>query len=293
MQLQTRALSEIAWKLFLVRRFTCSDMRIVTLLSDFGNRDQYVSEMKGSILSLCPSTTLVDISHEIDKFNIRMGAFVLATASAYFPTDTIHVAVVDPGVGGQRRGLLIESQRALYIGPDNGILLPAALRDGIKEIHSIENQQFMRDPVSSTFHGRDVFAYAAGKIACGAEASEIGPRVSDPITVTLVGAESSPYEISCEVLAIDSFGNIATTATEKDLEAAGLRVGKGLLMRTKGRKFHLTVGRTYSDTAEGKPILLVGSYGLLELAINKANAAKRFRLSIGDRIIFRGWLDCR
>ena len=268
-------------------------MRIVTLLSDFGNRDQYVSEMKGSILSLCPSTTLIDISHEIEKFNIRMGAFVLATASAYFPPDTIHVAVVDPGVGGQRRGLLVETQRAIYIGPDNGILLPAALRDGIREVYSIENRQFMRGPVSSTFHGRDVFAYAAGKIACGAEASEIGPKVTDPITVSLVGAESSQQKISCEVLAVDSFGNIATTASEKDLEAVGAKVGEELVMLTKRRTFHLSVGKTYSDTAEGKPILLVGSYGLLELAINKANAAKRFRLSIGDRITFRRRLGYR
>ncbi len=103
-------------------------MRIVTLLSDFGNRDQYVSEMKGTILSLCPSATVVDISHEIEKFNIRMGAFILAAASTCFPVGTIHVAVVDPGVGGQRRNLLIETKRAAYIGPDNGILLPAALR---------------------------------------------------------------------------------------------------------------------------------------------------------------------
>ena len=268
-------------------------MRIVTLLSDFGNRDQYVSEMKGSILSLCPSATLVDISHEIDKFNIRMGAFVLATASAYFPSETIHVAVVDPGVGGQRRGLLVETERAMYIGPDNGILIPAALRDGIREIHSIENKQFMRGPVSSTFHGRDVFAYAAGKIACGAEASDIGPKVSDPITVTLVSAESSQHEISCEVLAVDSFGNIATSASEKDLESATIKVGEKLVMRTKRRGFQLSVGRTYSDTAEGKPILLVGSYGLLELAINKANAAKKYHLSIGDRITFRHRLGYR
>ncbi len=132
-------------------------MPIVTLLSDFGNRDQYVSEMKGTILNLCPSTTVVDISHEIEKFNIRLGAFVLAAASTYFPTGTIHVAVIDPGVGGQRRDLLIETERAVYIGPDNGTLLPAALRDGIKETYSIENRQFMRSTVSSTFHGRDVF----------------------------------------------------------------------------------------------------------------------------------------
>jgi S-adenosylmethionine hydrolase len=268
-------------------------MRIVTLLSDFGNRDQYVSEMKGTILSLCPSATIVDISHEIEKFNIRMGAFVLAVASTYFPAGTVHVAVVDPGVGGQRRDLLIETQRAVYIGPDNGILLPAALRDGVKEIHSIENRQFMRSPVSSTFHGRDVFAFAAGRIACGAGASEVGPRVSDPVSVTLLGGETSSETIGCEVLAIDSFGNIATTASEKDLERSGVKFRDEVVMQTRRRKYRLSVGRTYSDTAEGRPVLLVGSYGLLEVAINKGNAAKRFHLSAGDPLTFRRRLGYR
>jgi S-adenosylmethionine hydrolase len=268
-------------------------MRIVTLLSDFGNRDQYVSEMKGTILSLCPSTTVVDISHEIEKFNIRMGAFVLAAASIYFPAGTVHVAVVDPEVGGQRRDLLIETQRAAYIGPDNGILLPAALRDGVKEIHSIENRQFMRSPVSSTFHGRDVFAYTAGRIACGAEASEVGPRVTDQVSLTLAGAQISDETISCEVLAVDSFGNMTTTASEKDLKASGVKVGDALVIRTKRRKYHLSVGGTYSDIAEGRPVLLVGSCGLLEIAINKGNAAKRFHLSVGDRLTFRHRLGYR
>jgi len=262
-------------------------MRIVTLLSDFGNRDQYVSEMKGTILSLCPSATVVDISHEIEKFNIRMGAFVLAAASTCFPVGTIHVAVVDPGVGGQRRNLLIETKRAAYIGPDNGILLPASLRDGIKETYLIENREFMRSSVSSTFHGRDVFAFAAGRVACGAEISEAGPTVSDPVSVTLTSAEVSHNSINCEVLGIDSFGNIVTTASDKELRAIGLEVRDELVMRTKGRTHRLIVGRTYSDAAEGKPVLLVGSHDLLEIAIDKANAAKRFHLRPGDRLIFR------
>jgi S-adenosylmethionine hydrolase len=262
-------------------------MPIVTLLSDFGNRDQYVSEMKGTILSLCPSTTLVDISHEIEKFNIRMGAFVLAAASSYFPAGTIHVAVVDPGVGGQRRNLLIETERAVYIGPDNGTLLPAAMRDGIKETYSIENSQFIRSSVSSTFHGRDVFAYAAGRVACGAKLSEVGPKVSDPVSFTRIAAYLSHDTINCEVLGVDSFGNIVTTASGEDLRAFGLRVGDEVVMRTKGRGHNLSVGKTYSDALEGKPVLLVGSHDFLEVATNKANAAKRFRLRPGDRVIFR------
>jgi len=281
------------WKRFLAWRFTCSVMRIVTLLSDFGYLDQYVSEMKGTILSLCPSATVVDISHGIEKFNIRMGAFVLAAASTYFPVETVHVAVVDPGVGGERRNLLIETQRAVYVGPDNGILLPAALRDGIKETYSIENRQFMRSSVSSTFHGRDVFAYAAGRVACGAELSEVGPKVSDPVSITRTRAEVSHERIDCEVLGIDSFGNIVTTASDKELRAIGLQVRDRIVMKTKGRTHHLSVGRTYSDTAKDKPVLLVGSHDFLEIAINKGNAARRFHLRPGDQLTFRRRSDYR
>ncbi len=256
------------------------------MLSDLGSRDQYVSEMKGTILTLCPSATLVDISHEIEKFNIRMGAVVLAAASRYFPVGTIHVVVVDPGVGGQRRDLLIESRQAIYIGPDNGVLLAAALRDGIKEAYSIENQRFMRSPVSSTFHGRDVFAYAAGKIASGAEPSEVGPKVSDMISFTFAEASSSHDRIRCQVLVVDSFGNIVTTAGEKDLKVANVEVGKMIAMQVKGRVYNLNVVRAYSDAAEGGAVLLVGSHGFLEVAVNKGNAAKRFHVRPGDSLIF-------
>jgi S-adenosylmethionine hydrolase len=261
-------------------------MRIVTLLSDFGSRDEYVSEMKGTVLTICPSATLVDISHEIEKFNIRMGAFVLAAASRYFPAGTIHVAVVDPGVGGPRRNILIESRRAVYVGPDNGILLPAASMDGIEEAYSIENRDFMRRPVSSTFHGRDVFAYAAGRIACGAEPSEVGPRISDMVPAAFPEAVASPDKILCEVLVIDSFGNIATTATQKALGIAGIQVGKRVTMRSRGKVHNLNVVRTYSDAPKGTAVLLLGSHGFLEVATSKGNAAKRFHVRPGDRLIF-------
>ena len=241
--------------------------------------------MKGTILTLCPSATVVDISHEIEKFNIRMGAFVLAAASGYFPAGTVHVAVVDPGVGGKRRNLLIEGRRAIYIGPDNGLLIPAASRGGIKKAYSIQNDRFMRRPVSSTFHGRDVFAYAAGMIACGAEPSEVGPSVSDIVSAKFAEAMASHDRIECEVLVTDSFGNIVTNAGEKDLEVAGVETEKVIAMRAKGRVYNLSVVRSYSDAAEGRAVLLVGSHGFLEIAINKGNAAQRFHMRPGDKLI--------
>lgn len=261
-------------------------MRIVTLLSDFGNRDQYVAEMKGTILSLCPSAVIVDTTHEVEKFNIRMGALALAAAARYFPEGTIHVAVVDPGVGGARRDLLIESNHFIFLGPDNGILIPAASQDGMKAAYSVKNPEFMRNPVSSTFHGRDVFAYVAGRIAAGAELHRVGPRISDPVAAAFPQAVASAGKIVCEVLATDSFGNIVTTAREGDLEVAGIETGASIKMRCLGRVFGLEVRRTYSDSAEGSGLLLVGSHGFLEIALNKANAAKRFRVRSGDELIF-------
>jgi hypothetical protein len=222
-----------------------------------------------------------------------MGAFVLAAASRYFPAGTVHVVVVDPSVGGQRRDILIETRKAVYIGPDNGILLPAALRDGIKEAYSIENQSFMRNPVSSTFHGRDVFAYAAGKIACGAQPSDVGPRISDMVSGTFAEAAVSRDRIVCEVLVTDSFGNVVTTAGEKDLRVLGFEVGKTTAMRVKGRVYNLNMVRSYPDAAEGTAALLVGSHGFLEVAVNKGNAARRFHVRPGDKLIFLSGRTCR
>jgi S-adenosylmethionine hydrolase len=268
-------------------------MALVTLLSDFGARDQYVSEMKGTLFTLCPSATVVDISHEIEKFNVRMGAFVLASASSYFPEGTIHVAVVDPGVGRSRRSLLIDTSRAIYIGPDNGILIPAAAQDGIKAAYSIENPRFMRTPVSSTFHGRDVFAYAAAKIACGADYSDIGPGISDPVPAAFPKATASRGQLSCEVILADSFGNIVTTALEKDMAVSGIEIGSRVKARARRRVFTLDIVRSYSDSPAGRGVLLLGSHGFLEVAVNKGSAAKCFRLRTGDKLIFLSAAGCR
>ncbi len=261
-------------------------MRIVTLLSDFGDHDHYVSEMKGTVLGLCPSAVLVDITHEIEKFNIRMGALMLAAAVRCFPEGTIHIAVVDPGVGGSRRSLLVESAHFIFLGPDNGILIPAASADGVKGVYSIGNPEFMRDPVSPTFHGRDIFAYAAGKIAAGAQLQHVGSRVSDPVTAAFPRATALAGTVACEILRIDSFGNALTTATEGDLRFAGIEAGTLIKLRLRGRVYGLRVARTYSDSVEGRPVLLVGSHGFLEVAVNRASAAKRYRVRVGDKLIF-------
>src|SRR6267378_6471649 len=153
-------------------------MKIVTLLSDFGLRDGYIAQMKGTILDLCPSAVITDISHYVERHNIPMGSFILETTTPYFPEDTIHVAVVDPGVGSARKAIVIECNAGLLIGPDNGLMARASEKLGLKSIHEIREKEFQRKPVSSTFHGRDVFAHVAGLIASGRKPGDVGPRLA-------------------------------------------------------------------------------------------------------------------
>src|SRR4030067_2462156 len=135
--------------------------KIITLTTDFGLKDPYVAEMKAVILSTCPNVVIVDVTPEIEKFNIRMGAYVLASVAPYFPKGTIHVVVVDPGVGTQRRSLIIQTRKGFFVGPDNGILFLAAEKQGIIRIHEMTNRKLMSPHISNTFHGRDIFAPAA------------------------------------------------------------------------------------------------------------------------------------
>jgi S-adenosylmethionine hydrolase len=151
-------------------------MPLISLLTDFGSLDPFVGEMKAVILSICPETRIIDLTHQVQKFDVRLGSFLLAGAAPYFPSGTIHVGVVDPGVGSSRRAIVVQSRRVVYVGPDNGLLVPAAQREGILHVYELTNRSFMRNEISATFHGRDVFAPAAAHLACGKMPRECGPR---------------------------------------------------------------------------------------------------------------------
>src|SRR5712691_8692094 len=185
-------------------------MTVVTLLSDFGSRDGYVAQMKGTIIENCPDATVVDISHEIERYNIPMGSFILETTAPYFPKGTIHVAVVDPGVGSARKAIVIECETALFVGPDNGLMARASEGLGLKSIREIREKEFQRKPVSSTFHGRDIFAYVAGMLASGRRPDEVGPRVSKLEKLPLSPPRLSGKTLICHVLHVDAFGNVIT-----------------------------------------------------------------------------------
>jgi len=257
---------------------------IITLLSDFGLKDPYVAEMKAVILSICPEARIVEISHEIEKFNIRMGAFVLASAAPYFPAGTIHVAVVDPGVGTKRRPIIVETKRCFYVGPDNGLLMLAAQKEGISHVYHVSNPRYMLSRVSRTFHGRDVFSPAAAHLARGCPPSEFGPQIRDYALPEFAKPRVIKGELLGEVLHIDDFGNIVSNISAEDLEKMGVREGCPLHVKLKGRTLALKLCSAYGEVPAKKPLGIIGSSDFLEISINQGNASKVFKAKIGDSV---------
>jgi len=257
---------------------------LITLLSDFGFKDPYVAEMKAVILSICPDAYIIDISHEIEKFNIRMGAFVLAQAAHYFPEGTIHVAVVDPGVGTARRPIIVETERSLYVGPDNGLLILAAQNEGIKCIYEISNRKYMLKRVSKTFHGRDIFSPAAAYLAMGVEPSKFGPVIRDPVKPSFSSPETREEEIIGEVIHIDGFGNIITNISEKNLKAAGISEGRNLCVQLGDKRMILKMCSSYDEVCKNAPLSIIGGTGFLEISVNQGNASKILNVKIGTPI---------
>lgn len=257
--------------------------KIITLTTDFGLQDPYVSEMKAIILTICSNAKIVDITHNISKFNIRMGAFILSSASEYFPKGTIHVAVVDPGVGTNRRSLLIETTKNFFIGPDNGLLVLAAEKQGIKRIYELTNTDLMLKKVSSTFHGRDIFAPAAAHLLSGVTAKTFGPQTSEFIKPVFAEVTKTKKSLIGEVLHIDGFGNIITNISITDFT----QNPRGKLLYIKSSAFKLTLKfcKSYSDTKLGELLVLMGSHGFLEISANQNNAAKMLRIQPGNKIV--------
>jgi len=259
-------------------------MTIITLLTDFGTKDPYVAEMKAIIVSVCPKAQIIDISHQIEKFNTRMGAFTLASAAPYFPPKTIHVAVVDPGVGTKRRPIIVETQRGFYVGPDNGILMLAAQKERVKQVCQICNPQLMLSKVSKTFHGRDIFASAAAYLANGKALSEFGPEIHDYVTPEFAKPKMKGKELFGEIVHIDDFGNVVSNVSVEDLGKIGAKEGCLLDVGFKEKSFRLRFCSTYGDASVGQSLALVGSHEFLEFSVNQGNAAKKFKVKVGDTI---------
>jgi S-adenosylmethionine hydrolase len=238
--------------------------------------------MKAAILGICPKAVIVDVSHDIEKFNIRMGAYVLASAAPHFPQGTVHVAVVDPGVGTRRRPIAIQTERSFFVGPDNGILVLAAEKQGIESIYELTNPRFMLPKVSSTFHGRDVFAPAAAHLLNGANPAEFGPEIREAAEVEFAKITRRNGALVGEVLHVDGFGNIITNIGEK--EVAQQHAKGEIKVELAGKKLKLRFCKAYGETKPQEPLALIGSHGFLEISVNQGNAARKFETKAGDKI---------
>ena len=265
--------------------FNADTMAIITLLTDFGNKDEYVGIMKGVILSIAPYACLVDLTHEVDSQDIVQGAYILASAVKYFPSESIHLAVVDPGVGGKRAAVAVRCRRHTFVAPDNGIL-SLILSEKIATAVRIENEALFQKPVSPTFHGRDIFAPVAAYLHSGNDMDHLGTTISvDKLVRLPQKAMERKFKRKIEgcVVAIDRFGNLMTNITAQSVEAfrsqyqtIGIWIGGTLIP---------TLSKTYSTVKENDILALIGSRGYLEISVNLANAAKQLNVSKGDRVV--------
>lgn len=254
-------------------------MRVITLTTDFGTRDYYVGTMKGVIYRIAPEVQVVDLTHEIEKHDIAEAAIVVRSSRSFFPPDTVHVAVVDPGVGSVRRPVLVRAADQYYVGPDNGIF-SFVLGDGV-EAWEITNPEFRLDVVSDTFHGRDIFAPAAAHLVAGVEPDAFGPRIDDLTRITTRPPAVFSDRIQGEVIHVDSFGNLITNVSRDLLDDT---VGeRPVTIEVSGRTID-GVSRTYSEEPRATLMAVFGSTDLLELAVRDGSAHRKLGVGRGDPV---------
>jgi S-adenosylmethionine hydrolase len=253
---------------------------IVTLTTDFGTADGYAGALKGAVLARLPSARLVDLSHDLAPGDVAAASHLLARAAPLFPPGTVHVAVVDPGVGTARRGLALRAGGQLFVGPDNGIF--AGVLEALGEppvVHALESRSLWRAPVSPVFHGRDVFAPVAAHLAGGGELAQVGPALAPGDLVRLAAPVPSPVAggMRGEVVHVDRFGNLVTNLCASEGAEASVEVA--------GRR--LPLSRTYADVAPGALVAVVGSSGRVEIALRDGSAAAHLERGAGLVVTLR------
>jgi len=254
----------------------------MSLLTDFGLSDPFVAEMKAVIYSICPDAEVIDITHEVERFDIRMGAFLLASAAPFFPAGSVHVAVVDPGVGSERRPIAVETNQALFVGPDNGLLVPAAMREGILHVYALTNRSFRRDTVSSTFHGRDIFAPVGAHLACGTQPKELGGEITDYVRLSFGEPKFDKRGMTCEVIYADHFGNIVTNVPQQNMDR--LNSNTKFVITTRGKRVRARLVKAYLDIDKKGLGIIAGSHGFLEIASRENSASRMLKAKVGDTI---------
>lgn len=256
---------------------------VITLLTDFGTVDYYVGAVKGAILSVNPLAVIADITHEIPPQDIEAAAFTLLASYQTFPAETIHVAVVDPGVGSARRPIIVRAGKRFFVGPDNGIFTYIYDRAPSHQTFHITAEKYFRDPASSTFHGRDVFAPVAAALSKGTKPQQFGPSINDEVRL---GKSLNPVvqkngKVEGRIIHIDRFGNCVTNITREFLD--GKQQATLLIKRIVIRTFR----DFYSDGSDNELFAICGSAGFLEISVNGRSAAEVLRVERGDAVTLK------
>jgi len=258
----------------------------ITFLSDFGLKDDFVGTCHGVMKRIAPEAQIIDITHGIPPQAVLQGALVLANTIGFMPVG-VHLAIVDPGVGGPRRPIVLRDEDdRTYVGPDNGLLLPAASRVGIAAAHELANPDYALETISRTFHGRDLFSPAAAHLARGAALDELGPPVDPESLVRLDLPELVVTDggIVATLLYVDSFGNIALNLTRDDVEGLGIVAGARVELELSGERYYAVMARTFADARPGDVILYEDSYKNMSLAISRGSAARMLHAAPGQAI---------
>ena len=260
-----------------------SASRVVTFTTDFGLSDPFVGIMHGVVLNIHGETTIVDVSHAVASYDIFDGAWVIAQAYRFFPMRTVHVVVVDPGVGSERRPIIVETEEHIFVAPDNGVLSLVEAREQKFVVRHVTAERYFLQPMSQTFHGRDVFAPIAGWLSKGVDPSEFGPEISDYVRFPLRQVEHvSANSLRGEVMKVDKFGNLITNISE--IDAPGLFVEAPAVSILIAGQTIARVCRSYAEGAGDELFGIVGSSGYLEIAARQASAAEKLGADVGTPV---------
>jgi len=265
-------------------------MAIISLITDIGVQDEYVGLMKAVILGIDPAAVIVDVSHAVNPQDIAQAAFLLESSYGYFPPGSIHLVVVDPGVGTSRAVLYLEAHAHRFLAPDNGVLSLVMGGPTAMSLRRVDNPSWQRRPVSTTFHGRDIFAPAAAHLSRGAEVRELGPELNLNAVTILTDLRAQACDdggVNGRVVHIDRFGNVVTNIDSAAIrQAQTVSSGRSVEVRIGG---HVISGlsRTYADGDTGRPLALIGSRGYLEIAVNRGSAQQVFGIRSGDAVTLR------
>jgi S-adenosylmethionine hydrolase len=254
---------------------------IITLLTDFGLKDHYVASMKGVILGINPRATVVDVTHQVNPHDIREAGFILVNTYHYFPKGTIHLAVVDPGVGGLRKPILLLAGDYLFVGPDNGLFTFVMQKEKRTKVLSLTNPAYFLHRVSNTFHGRDLFAPVAGHLSLGVKPEAFGRPLASWVRIEVEEPAVKETALIGEIVRVDTFGNLVSNISKGALRL--FSGGRRVLVRI-GRRSAGPLRRTYEEVERGEILALVGSGGFLEISVREGNAQKALRIRKGEKV---------